>query len=99
MDTYFDAQASSFVRNCSASATKPISLIRLHDFIKLKKKNENFSVRQTRQDVKVLRPSGLVVPKLIGFDATKQPAHSEDGDGINTRNVGRPLHPDVAVCP
>jgi len=61
--------------------------------------NENFSGRQTRQDVKVLRRFGLVAPKPINFDATKPPAHPEDEDGVSTRNVGKPSHPDAAVCP
>jgi hypothetical protein len=51
--------------------------------------NENFSGRQTHQDVKVLRLFGLVVSKVISFDVTKQPAHPEDGDGVSTRNVGK----------
>ena len=43
---------------------------------------------------------GLVAPKLvISFAATKPPAQPEDGDVISSRNVGKPLHTDVAVRP
>ena len=35
---------------------------------------------------------------VIGSGATKSPAHPEDGDGVCCRNVGKPLHPDEAVC-
>jgi len=31
--------------------------------------------------------------------ATKPPAHPEDGDGVSSQSVGRPSHPDEAVCP
>ena len=41
---------------------------------------------------------GLVAPKPISFGATKPPALSEDGDGVGTRNVGKPSHLDAAVC-
>jgi hypothetical protein len=32
----------------------------------------------------------------FSFGTTKLPAHLEDGDGVNVRNVGKP-HPDAAV--
>jgi hypothetical protein len=31
--------------------------------------------------------------------ATKPPAYTEDGNGFSSRNVGKPSHPDAAVCP
>ena len=34
----------------------------------------------------------------ISFGATKPPAHPEDGDGVSSRNVGKPSHLDAAVC-
>jgi len=42
---------------------------------------------------------GLIAPKLTTryFGATKQPAHPEDGNGVNVRNVGKPLYTDEAV--
>jgi hypothetical protein len=36
---------------------------------------------------------------VISFGATKPPAHPEYGDGFSSRNVGKPSHPDAAVCP
>jgi len=53
--------------------------------------NEIFSGRQPRQNVKVFW--------YIGSTNTKPPVHPEDGDGISSRNVGKPSHPDAAVCP
>jgi hypothetical protein len=32
------------------------------------------------------------------FGATKPPAHPEDGDGNNSRNVVKPSHLEAAVC-
>ena len=37
--------------------------------------------------------------KLQSLGSTKPPAHPEDGDGVSSRNVGRPSHLDAAVCP
>jgi len=30
---------------------------------------------------------------------TKTPAHPADGEGFTYLNVGKPSHPDAAVCP
>jgi len=37
--------------------------------------------------------------KLISFSAIKPPAHPGDADGVGFRNVGKPSHPNAAVCP
>jgi len=41
---------------------------------------------------------GLVAPKLMNFGAIKPPAHPGNGDGVSSRNFGKPSHNDVAVC-
>jgi len=52
--------------------------------------NDNFSGREPRQDVKVFRRFRNSVPIF---------KVCEYGDGVSTRNVGKPSHPDAAVCP
>jgi hypothetical protein len=45
---------------------------------------------------------GMVATKLmtvIRFSATKPPAQPEDWDGISSRNVGKLLYLNTAVCP
>jgi hypothetical protein len=37
--------------------------------------------------------------RVISFGSAKPPAHPEDGDGVSSRNVGKPSHLYVAVCP
>ena len=45
------------------------------------------------------RQAAAVAALLISFGATKPPAHSEDGDGVSYRNVGKTSHLDAAVGP
>jgi len=35
----------------------------------------------------------------LGVAATKPPTRPEDGDGVWSRHVGKPSHPDAALCP
>ena len=35
---------------------------------------------------------------VFSFGAKKPPADPEDGNGVRSRNVGKPSHPDAAVC-
>jgi hypothetical protein len=73
---------------------------------------ETFSGRKQRQDAKVFRPFGTSnsapffrvcwwfgSTKTTCFSVAKPPAHALVADGIISRNVGKPSHPDAAFCP
>jgi len=53
----------------------------------------------TKTDESSVLSSGvLMVWHHHRFGATKPPAHPEDGEGVRSRNVGKPSHPDAADC-
>ena len=44
-------------------------------------------------------PTGRIGHLVISFGATKPPAQPENGDEVESRNVGKPSLSDAALCP